>query len=99
MRPDWYYEVSSRTIVTNTGCTHGLPCCQYELRGIVAHVGTADSGHYYSFIKEREGKHDGQWFEFNDRIVAPFSPEKIPEECYGGTYSVDVRVVADCWRF
>jgi hypothetical protein len=25
--------------------------CQYELRGILAHAGTADSGHYYSFIK------------------------------------------------
>jgi hypothetical protein len=25
--------------------------CQYELRGILAHSGTSDSGHYYSFIK------------------------------------------------
>lgn len=24
---------------------------RYELRGVVAHVGTADSGHYYSFIR------------------------------------------------
>ena len=25
----------------------------YSLKGIVAHAGTADSGHYYSFIRER----------------------------------------------
>jgi hypothetical protein len=28
-------------------------CLQYELRGVLAHTGTADSGHYYSFIKVR----------------------------------------------
>ena len=66
-------------------------CLQYELRGIVAHTGTADSGHYYSFIKEREPRAgDAQWFEFNDRIVTQFSADKIPEECFGGTYSVEV---------
>ena len=27
---------------------------QYELVGIVVHSGTADSGHYYSYIKEQE---------------------------------------------
>ena len=24
---------------------------QYSLRGVLVHTGTADSGHYYSFIK------------------------------------------------
>ena len=28
----------------------------YELAGVVVHVGTAHSGHYYSYIKERGGK-------------------------------------------
>lgn len=72
---------------------------QYELRGIVAHVGTADSGHYYSFIKEREPKGgvEARWHEFNDRIVTPFSPEKIREECFGGSYKFKVSRVSVIW--
>jgi ubiquitin C-terminal hydrolase len=35
----------------------------------VIHSGTAESGHYYSFIKDEDNK----WFEFNDTIVKPFS--------------------------
>ena len=38
-------------------------------------MGTAESGHYYSFIKDRESHN---WFEFNDTIVHPFDPEDIP---------------------
>lgn len=29
---------------------------KYKLKGIVVHYGTADQGHYYSFIQDREGK-------------------------------------------
>lgn len=54
---------------------------QYVLTGIVAHVGAIDRGHYYSFIKDRQGQ---SWHEFNDRMVLPFSPELIPKECFGG---------------
>lgn len=54
---------------------------QYELKGVVAHVGAIDRGHYYSFIKERT---NDKWLEFNDRNVLPFSEESIPVECFGG---------------
>ena len=27
---------------------------QFKLKGIVVHSGTADSGHYYSYIQDRE---------------------------------------------
>ena len=27
---------------------------RYELRGILAHTGTVDTGHYYSFIREHK---------------------------------------------
>jgi ubiquitin carboxyl-terminal hydrolase 9/24 len=60
---------------------------QYELVGIVVHSGTADSGHYYSYIKEQEAfKAQGsdKWFEFNDVWVRDFDPSEIPAECYGG---------------
>jgi hypothetical protein len=53
----------------------------YALRGVVAHVGAIDRGHYYSFIQNRESL---KWLEFNDRAVLPFSQEAIPAECFGG---------------
>lgn len=56
----------------------------FDLQGIVVHMGTADSGHYYSFIKETESfeKQDDpnseQWMEFNDSFVSEFDPADIP---------------------
>ena len=38
---------------------------EYELKGVVLHYGTADFGHYFSYIKES----DNQWIEFNDERV------------------------------
>jgi len=64
-------------------------CHMYELRGVVAHVGTADSGHYYSFIREltsgEGGAGQAKWHEFNDQLVLPFDVQDIPKECFGGT--------------
>ncbi|CAG9332998.1 unnamed protein product [Blepharisma stoltei] len=59
---------------------------QYELVGVIVHSGGADAGHYYSFIKDRQGE---KWFRFDDRVVESFNIENLKEECYGGesTYS------------
>ena len=61
---------------------------QYELVGTVVHSGTADSGHYYSYIKEQEvlRKEEGRekWYEFNDIWVRDFDEAEIPSECFGG---------------
>jgi hypothetical protein len=56
---------------------------KYRLKGIVVHHGTADQGHYYSFIQDREGKNQ-RWFEFNDTLVREFDPSDIPDEAFGG---------------
>lgn len=53
----------------------------YKLRGIVIHAGTAETGHYYSYIREAMPKN---WFEFNDIWIKEFNPDDIPDECFGG---------------
>eukprot|EP00457_Paulinella_chromatophora_P000063 gb/GEZN01000063.1/.p1 GENE.gb/GEZN01000063.1/~~gb/GEZN01000063.1/.p1 ORF type:complete len:2729 (+),score=457.52 gb/GEZN01000063.1/:65-8188(+) len=62
---------------------------KYRLKGIVIHTGSANSGHYYSFIQERlmteEGKSvPGNWYKFNDTFVSEWDPASIPSECFGG---------------
>ena len=59
---------------------------QYYLKGVVVHNGTSDSGHYYTFIKDREGNKDdsASWYEFNDTLVNHFDPNDIPAETFGG---------------
>ena len=48
------------------------------------HTGTADSGHYYSFIREQETKNGEKWYEFNDNIVRDFDISELANECFGG---------------
>lgn len=50
-------------------------------------MGTADAGHYYSFIKDNLGEKGGpkdQWYEFNDTIIKQFNPKDLPSEAFGG---------------
>eukprot|EP01138_Halocafeteria_seosinensis_P009856 gb/GECG01010067.1/.p1 GENE.gb/GECG01010067.1/~~gb/GECG01010067.1/.p1 ORF type:complete len:2477 (+),score=252.87 gb/GECG01010067.1/:1-7431(+) len=60
---------------------------KYTLKGVLVHTGNADSGHYYSFIRERESN---KWFRFEDHSITPFDPQDIPTECFGGTETVKV---------
>ena len=46
-------------------------------------MGVADSGHYYSYIKDRESS-GVKWMEFNDNIVRNFDEKNIPNEAFGG---------------
>lgn len=59
----------------------------YNLAGVVVHTGTADGGHYYSFIRDRYSK-SGNWYLFNDAEVKPFDPSQIAAECFGGEMMV-----------
>lgn len=54
---------------------------QYRLRGIVIHMGSAEGGHYYCFIQDRDS---GKWLEFNDTLVREVDQADIPAEAYGG---------------
>ena len=53
----------------------------YDLVGVVVHSGSADSGHYYSFIQDR---FSNKWLKFDDNVVTPFSVENLQDECFGG---------------
>jgi len=66
---------------------HPLEYYDYELTGVLIHTGTTDSGHYYSFIKDRQ---NGRWCQFNDSHVSPFNAQSIPEQCYGGQFTTSV---------
>ena len=55
----------------------------YELVGVVVHSGSSNYGHYWSYIRSREGVRDGaagdgsavpagDWQIFNDSHVGPF---------------------------
>ncbi|CAN0191675.1 unnamed protein product, partial [Ectocarpus fasciculatus] len=74
---------------------------EYKLAGVLVHMGTADSGHYYSYIKRRDtqvsrtgsafsyggGDNPASWFCFNDASVTPFDPDSLGMTCHGG-YSI-----------
>ena len=72
---------------------------KYSLKGIVAHIGAINSGHYYSFIQHDDdasyGANDSStWSEFNDSRVNPFNPNLIPAECFGGAQDKLGRPIA-----
>ncbi|KAK4237057.1 hypothetical protein C8A03DRAFT_16355 [Achaetomium macrosporum] len=57
----------------------------FELVGILVHTGTAESGHYYSYIRERPTDREAPtWVEFNDETVSPWDPASMANSCFGG---------------
>lgn len=65
---------------------------EYDLIGVTVHTGTADGGHYYSFIKDRTAGARDKWFLFNDAEVKPFDPNQIAAECFGGEMTVSLHI-------
>ena len=65
----------------------------FQLVGVLVHSGNAESGHYYSYVRERPTANRDlrAWVEFNDSDVTRFDPSNIPDQCFGGlsepTYS------------
>ncbi|KAI1096295.1 hypothetical protein F5B19DRAFT_140898 [Rostrohypoxylon terebratum] len=57
----------------------------FELVGVLVHSGTAESGHYYSYIRERPTTSSmPSWVEFNDEIVTSWDPAQMESACFGG---------------
>lgn len=53
---------------------------EFVLTGVVIHSGSADSGHYFSLIKDREKL---KWFRFDDRYVQDYNFEDLQHDCFG----------------
>ncbi|EDR27924.1 hypothetical protein EDI_304650 [Entamoeba dispar SAW760] len=51
----------------------------YQLIGVIVHIGSANAGHYFSFIKNEEG-----WLECNDSNVHLVSFNRVKEAGLGG---------------
>lgn len=49
---------------------------------MLVHSGSAESGHYYSFIRDAE-----KWYEFNDNVVTEFNITNLKAETFGGEES------------
>ncbi|KAI4860782.1 hypothetical protein F4820DRAFT_95596 [Hypoxylon rubiginosum] len=57
----------------------------FELVGILVHSGTAESGHYYSYIRERPSTSSvPSWVEFNDEVVTSWDHLQMESACFGG---------------
>ena len=61
---------------------------EYSLAGVVIHSGSADSGHYYSYIKDR---HTENWMKFDDRYVETYDIQNLVHDCFGGSNSAIPR--------
>ncbi|ATY63267.1 ubiquitin C-terminal hydrolase [Cordyceps militaris] len=58
----------------------------FELVGVLVHAGTAESGHYYSYVRERSSDQDttSKWVEFNDDQVGIWNYASVEASTFGG---------------
>jgi ubiquitin C-terminal hydrolase len=68
---------------------------EYKLVGVVIHMGTADAGHYLSYINTNRGTQDtdkpewlltdkDKWLEFNDSLIRDYRFANLEQDCFGG---------------
>lgn len=71
-------------------------CFEYKLVGVNVHSGSANAGHYWSYINTVRGLEEKdtsdpawfeteneQWMEFNDSTVREYKFANLKEECFG----------------
>jgi len=70
-------------------------CFEYKLVGVVIHMGTADAGHYISYVNIERNSDSSvnteqwlqtekqQWLEFNDNQVKPFDFAQLAFKAFG----------------
>lgn len=61
---------------------------EYNLVGVIIHMGTAKGGHYFSYINVESEEDKQKYLKFNDSDVSNFPlNQKIAETCFGGKLS------------
>ena len=67
-----------------SAATTGDPTLNYELYGILIHVGTARGGHYFAHIKDlyqargdKSPDGDNSWYVFDDATVSPLPAHEV----------------------
>ena len=71
-------------------------CFEYKLVGVNVHSGTANAGHYWSYINTNRGVDEAEggdptwlqtekdpWMEFNDSSVRDYKFENLDDDCKG----------------
>jgi ubiquitin carboxyl-terminal hydrolase 34 len=80
-------------------------CWEYKLVGVNVHSGSANAGHYWSYINTVRGKDErddntwvetekDQWMEFNDSTVRDYKFDNLFGECFGDKQSAQPQVSA-----
>ena len=68
---------------------HDAAYYEYELVGVVVHRGHANSGHYFSLIRDRDAPvgpagSPPAWYRFDDSVVSSFDAGQLEFACFGG---------------
>lgn len=56
----------------------------YSLRGVVVHAGSADGGHYVSYIQVKPA----EWYLFDDATVKPVTVDDMKNHAFGSMHDV-----------
>ena len=84
-------------------------CFEYKLVGVNVHSGSANSGHYWSYINTNRGFEEGEcpdwiktekdpWMEFNDHTVSDWDFSKIKNDAFGNSEeSSDIGSLGDSY--
>ncbi|KAI9884709.1 MAG: hypothetical protein M1823_003490 [Watsoniomyces obsoletus] len=83
----WTLDMSPYKIEHLSDPQSPTPEDPFELVGVLVHSGTAESGHYYSYIRERSITNPDEstgWVHYNDAEVQYWDPSNMASQCFGG---------------
>ncbi|KAM7201757.1 ubiquitin carboxyl-terminal hydrolase 34 [Naviculisporaceae sp. PSN 640] len=92
-------DMQPYTIEHLSGGAEDRPTDIFELVGVLVHSGTAESGHYYSYVRERPSSSGSasSWVEFNDENVNSWDPANMEAACFGGHETNGINYSERTW--